>query len=240
MGVRGTDFGIRLHPNSSEVLNFEGVTPGGQYLPRGEPTVPQGLQGRLLLWLRGRGCSSLGVVAGHAGHHGGPGFAPEPAYVASRPRRDYVHAPDVIWAATAPVKAAPLVAAASPVARDAGTLAAPAAADPSSGGGSPAAGSAGSNHQGTGGSTFDRPTLGAANGDWSHLRCPPNCGSTAPPRRSRRHQHQRQRRSHGLGPPVAGREIRGFDASGLITVCLYHPLSFGPFAAVWIGKTSRY
>ncbi len=33
MGVRGTDFGIRLHPNSSEILNFEGRLQVGSVFP---------------------------------------------------------------------------------------------------------------------------------------------------------------------------------------------------------------
>jgi hypothetical protein len=33
MGVRGTDFGVRLHPNSSDVLNFEGLLQVGNILP---------------------------------------------------------------------------------------------------------------------------------------------------------------------------------------------------------------
>jgi len=32
-GVRGTDFGVRLHPNSSEILNFEGLLQVGNILP---------------------------------------------------------------------------------------------------------------------------------------------------------------------------------------------------------------
>ena len=34
MGVRGTEFGIRLHPNSSEILNFEGLLQVGNIFPR--------------------------------------------------------------------------------------------------------------------------------------------------------------------------------------------------------------
>ena len=34
MGVRGTDFGIRLYPNSSDVLNFEGLLQVGNIFPR--------------------------------------------------------------------------------------------------------------------------------------------------------------------------------------------------------------
>jgi hypothetical protein len=33
MGVRGTDFGVRLHPNSSDVLNFTGLLQVGNLLP---------------------------------------------------------------------------------------------------------------------------------------------------------------------------------------------------------------
>jgi hypothetical protein len=33
MGVRGTDFGVRIHPNSSDVLNFEGLLQVGNNLP---------------------------------------------------------------------------------------------------------------------------------------------------------------------------------------------------------------
>ncbi|MBM4300080.1 MAG: FecR domain-containing protein [Deltaproteobacteria bacterium] len=33
MGVRGTDFGVRLQPNSSEILNFEGVLQVGNIFP---------------------------------------------------------------------------------------------------------------------------------------------------------------------------------------------------------------
>jgi hypothetical protein len=33
MGVRGTDFGVRLHPNSSEILNFEGRLQVGNIFP---------------------------------------------------------------------------------------------------------------------------------------------------------------------------------------------------------------
>jgi hypothetical protein len=33
MGVRGTDFGVRLYPNSSDVLNFEGLLQVGNILP---------------------------------------------------------------------------------------------------------------------------------------------------------------------------------------------------------------
>jgi hypothetical protein len=33
MGVRGTDFGIRIYPNSSDVLNFEGLLQVGNILP---------------------------------------------------------------------------------------------------------------------------------------------------------------------------------------------------------------
>ena len=33
MGVRGTEFGIRLHPNSSTILNFEGVLQVGNIFP---------------------------------------------------------------------------------------------------------------------------------------------------------------------------------------------------------------
>jgi hypothetical protein len=33
MGVRGTDFGIRIHPSSSDILNFEGLLQVGNILP---------------------------------------------------------------------------------------------------------------------------------------------------------------------------------------------------------------
>jgi hypothetical protein len=33
MGVRGTDFGVRIHPNSSDVLNFEGLLQVGNIQP---------------------------------------------------------------------------------------------------------------------------------------------------------------------------------------------------------------
>jgi hypothetical protein len=33
MGVRGTDFGVRIYPNSSDVLNFEGLLQVGNILP---------------------------------------------------------------------------------------------------------------------------------------------------------------------------------------------------------------
>lgn len=33
MGVRGTDFGVRLHPTSSDILNFEGLLQVGNLLP---------------------------------------------------------------------------------------------------------------------------------------------------------------------------------------------------------------
>ena len=33
MGVRGTDFGIRIYPNSSDILNFEGLLQVGNILP---------------------------------------------------------------------------------------------------------------------------------------------------------------------------------------------------------------
>jgi hypothetical protein len=33
MGVRGTDFGVRIYPNSSDVLNFEGLLQVGNVLP---------------------------------------------------------------------------------------------------------------------------------------------------------------------------------------------------------------
>ena len=33
MGVRGTEFGIRLHPNSSTILNFEGALQVGNIFP---------------------------------------------------------------------------------------------------------------------------------------------------------------------------------------------------------------
>ena len=33
MGVRGTDFGVRIYPNSSDVLNFEGLLQVGNHLP---------------------------------------------------------------------------------------------------------------------------------------------------------------------------------------------------------------
>ena len=34
MGVRGTDFGVRIYPNSSDVLNFEGLLQVGNILPK--------------------------------------------------------------------------------------------------------------------------------------------------------------------------------------------------------------
>ena len=33
MGVRGTDFGVRLYPNSSDVLNFDDLLQVGNILP---------------------------------------------------------------------------------------------------------------------------------------------------------------------------------------------------------------
>ena len=33
MGVRGTDFGVRIYPNSSDILNFEGLLQVGNILP---------------------------------------------------------------------------------------------------------------------------------------------------------------------------------------------------------------
>ena len=33
MGVRGTDFGVRIYPNSTDILNFEGLLQVGNILP---------------------------------------------------------------------------------------------------------------------------------------------------------------------------------------------------------------
>ena len=88
MGVRGTEFGIRLHPNSSDILNFEGCPPGGQYLSGGEPTVPEGLQGGLLLWLRGRGRQQWVFLKAMQGTTVGQGLPPTLPYTLANQDRD--------------------------------------------------------------------------------------------------------------------------------------------------------
>ena len=79
MGVRGTEFGIRIQPNSSDILNFKGLLQVGNIFPEVGQLARRAFKLAYSFGSEGGAWSSLGVLEGNAGHHGKPGPAPHSA-----------------------------------------------------------------------------------------------------------------------------------------------------------------
>ena len=92
MGVRGTDFGIRLHPNSSDILNFEGLLQVGNILPEVSQLFRRAFKVAYSFGSGGGAWAALGVLEGHAGHHGGPGSASRSGLCRHPRHEEFLHA----------------------------------------------------------------------------------------------------------------------------------------------------
>ena len=121
MGARGTDFGVLTDPNSSDVLNFEGLLQVGNILPEVSQLFRRAFKVAYSFSTGGAKWAALGVLEGYAGHHGGPGSASQCGFCRHPRHEDFLHGyvqyfgqPGSRWRRRPSPRASALVAAVPP------------------------------------------------------------------------------------------------------------------------------